>query len=194
MKQYLIIFLTTIFFIGCTDTDQKKPTLITDVLQDHKNSTQIELEKIKADKEVKIASIKKEENTQVATIKKDETIEKTKIQEQNREKEILLKKVQLQEDTAFKEKVFVFGIVALALLIALFIYLFHRSRELKLQIEREKIKNEQHINELNMKKDMMITLIQKIDPEDKESYQKLISMINNEKIEPQKLTKNIDRK
>ncbi len=189
MKQALIIFLITIFLIGCYDSDQKKPTLITDVLQDHKNSTQVELEKIKAEKEVKIATIKKDENTQVATIKKEETIEKTKMQESNKEKEIQLKKEQFLEDTAFKEKVFIFSIVASALLIALFLYLFHRSKELKLQIERERINSEQHMNELNMKKDMMIALIQKIDPEDKESCQKLISMVNDEKPKPHKLIK-----
>ena len=188
MKQYFIVFLITMFFLGCNSSDQKKPKLITDVLQDYKNVTQIELEKIKADKEVKIATIKKEEHTQVATIQKAETIEKTKMQELNREKEIQLKKEQHKEDTAFKEKVFIFGIIASALLIALFLYLFHRSKEIKLQIEREKIKSEQNINEQNMKKDMVIALIQKIDPKDKKSYQKLISMISEEKIEPKKLT------
>lgn len=189
MKQYVIFFITTIFLtaifsIVYFEAKQKNE----DLLQAQKNLTQIELEKIKAQKEVQLATIKKEETTQVADIQRSETIEKTKIQELNREKEIQLKKEQHKEDTAFKEKIFIFAIFISGIIIALFIYLFHMSRETKLRIERERISSEERMNELNMKKDMVIALVQKIDSEDKESHQKLISIVSGEKSESPQLT------
>ncbi len=181
MKQSLIffitaVFLTAIFSVVYFESKQKSE----DLLQVQKNVTQIELEKIKAEKEVQLATIKKEETTQVAGIQKEETIERTKLQEKNKEREIQFKKEQHKEDTAFKEKVFIFGIFISGIIVALFIYLFHMSRETKLKIEREKINSEERMNELNIKKDMVIALVEKIDSEDKESHQKLISIVSGE--------------